>query len=168
MIAGMIECMAIRSATSAGSDLDAIIHHRRATYREVGFTDEHALDLVGADYRIWVGPKLESGEYLGWFALAPDCSIAAGLGLWLMDNPPSLFVPGRWRGNIVNVYTEPPHRRKGLASALMRTAIAWCSAHEVPTIVLHSTPDGRALYESLGFAPTTEMRLTLSPTDIEP
>ena len=71
--------MAIRSATSAGSDIDAIIHHRRATYREVGFTDERALDTVGADYRVWVGPKLESGEYLGWFALAPDSSIAAGL-----------------------------------------------------------------------------------------
>lgn len=155
--------MAIRPATSA--DIDAIIHHRRATYREVGFTGERALDTVGADYRVWVGPRLESGEYLGWFTVAPDSSIdssiVAGLGLWLIDNPPSLFVPGRRRGVIVNVYTEPPHRRQGLARALMRTAIDWCAAQRIPTIVLHSTPDGRALYESLGFTPTTEMRLTL-------
>ncbi len=151
--------MSIRRVTSVASDIDAIIHQRRATYLEVGFCDVRALDIVDADYRVWVGPKLDSGEYLGWFALAPDCSIAAGLGLWLIDNPPSLFVPGRRRGNIVNVYTEPPDRRQGLARALIRTAIAWCAAHDVSTIVLHSTPDGRALYESLGFTPTTEMRL---------
>jgi len=151
--------MVLRPATPAGSDLDTIVQHRRAIYAEVGYTDKRALDAMSAAYREWLLPKLQTGEYLAWFALAPDSTIAAGLGLWLMDSPPNLFARGDRRGNIVNVYTEPPHRRQGLARVLAQTALDWCAAQGVDMIVLHATADGRALYESLGFTPTTEMRL---------
>jgi len=154
----MIEPMTIRSARPEAADLDTIVCHRRAIYQEAGFDDPCALDAMSAAYRVWLSPKMETGEYLAWFALAPDSSIAAGLGLWLMDSPPNLFAAGRWRGNIVNVYTEPDHRRGGLARALMQVAMDWCAAHEVDMIVLHSTPAGRPLYESLGFTPGSEMR----------
>jgi GNAT superfamily N-acetyltransferase len=151
--------MTIRAAACVACDLDAIVRHRRAIYREAGHRDEGALDAMSSAYRLWLRGKMESCEYLGWFALAPDDSLAAGVGLWLMETPPSLFAPGLWRGNIVNVYTEPAHRRRGLARALMQAAMDWCAEHQVHTIVLHATAGGRALYESLGFTPTTEMRL---------
>jgi len=149
----------IRSASPVGFDLDTIVHHRRAIYQEAGLGDEPALDAMGSAYRVWLRPKMEACEYLAWFALAYDSSIAAGLGLWLMDSPPNMFAEGRWRGNIVNVYTEPAYRRCGMARALMHVALDWCAIHQVDMIVLHSTPGGRALYESLGFTPTTQMRL---------
>lgn len=57
-------------------------------------------------FRPWVKRKMEAGEYLAWFANAPDESVAAGAGLWLMDWPPHIVGEGKWRGNIVNVYTE--------------------------------------------------------------
>ncbi|MGO9012092.1 MAG: GNAT family N-acetyltransferase [Bryobacteraceae bacterium] len=36
---------------------------------------------------------------------------------------------GQWRGNILNVYTEPAHRRRGMADALMQIALDWCAAN---------------------------------------
>jgi GNAT superfamily N-acetyltransferase len=155
--------MTTRAATLEESDLDAIVHHRRAMFLDMGFRDEFALDAMSARFRPWLRRKMEAGEYLAWFALAPDSSIAAGLGLWLMDWPPHMVAGGRCRGNILNVYTEPPQRRRGMARVLMEIAVEWCAANQVGAVILHSSSEGRALYESLGFEPTNEMRLIHSP-----
>ena len=68
---------------------------------------------------------------------------------------------GRWRGNILNVYTEPAHRRQGMARALMQIALDWCRANGVGAVILHASPDGRTLHESLGFVATNETRVML-------
>jgi ribosomal protein S18 acetylase RimI-like enzyme len=150
--------MTIRPATPDGPDIDAIVRHRRAMFRDMGYGDEQALDAMSAGFRPWLRRKMEAGEYLEWFALAPDGSVVAGLGLWLMDWPPHMVAAGAWRGNILNVYTEPAYRRRGLARGLMQIALEWSTANGVDAVILHASPEGRALYESLGFAPTNEMR----------
>jgi GNAT superfamily N-acetyltransferase len=151
--------MNIRPATLEESDLEAIVHHRRAMFLDMGYREEAALNLMSARFRPWLRHKMEAGEYLAWFALAPDSSIASGLGLWLMDWPPHLVGASPQRGNILNVYTEPAHRRGGMARALMQTALDWCSANHLDVVILHASAEGRRLYESLGFEPTNEMRL---------
>ena len=60
---------------------------------------------------------------------------------------------------VLNVYVEPAWRRRGVARALMRALLDDLAARGVRRIVLHASPDGRRLYERLGFAPTNEMRL---------
>jgi ribosomal protein S18 acetylase RimI-like enzyme len=72
--------------------------------------------------------------------------------------------PGARRGNILNVYTRPDCRRQGLARRLTGAAVEWCRSHGIATVILHASDDGRALYRSLGFQPTNEMRLTLEPS----
>jgi GNAT superfamily N-acetyltransferase len=149
----------IRQATI---DEAAIVgDHRRAMFSDMRSGDDAALDAMSAKFLPWLLPRMESGEYLAWFAVAADGSVAAGLGLWLMDWPPHMIGPGSRRGNILNVYTEPAHRRQGLARALMLTALDWCRANGIRSVILHASNDGRAIYESLGFKPTNEMRLTL-------
>jgi ribosomal protein S18 acetylase RimI-like enzyme len=151
--------MNIRPATLDESDIDAIVQQRRSMFREMGYGDQDVLDSMSVRFRPWLRRKMEAREYLGWFALTPDSSIAAGLGLWLMDWPPHMVAEGQWRGNILNVYTMPAHRRSGLARALMQIALEWCVANRVGSVILHASPEGRGLYESLGFEPTNEMRL---------
>ena len=58
--------------------------------------------------------------------------------------------PGARRGNVLNVYTEPHARRQGLARRLMETAMVWCRDNGIRAVILHASPDGRPLYESLG------------------
>jgi GNAT superfamily N-acetyltransferase len=129
---------------------------------DMGHRDESTLDSMSRSFVPWVKTRLADGEYLAWFAIAPDGSIAAGLGLWLMDWPPHMVGPGARRGNILNVYTQPEHRRRGLARMLMQTALEWCRANGIRAVILHASPEGRTLYESLGFQPTNEMRLMLT------
>ena len=62
------------------------------------------------------------------------------------------------QGLVVNVYTERAWRRRGVADALMRELLRWCSGNGVESIVLHASGEGRPLYQKLGFTPTNEMR----------
>lgn len=147
----------IRPGTA--EDAETIVAHRRAMFFDGGFRDERALDEMSAAFGPWLRRKMADGEYLAWFAIAADGSIAAGAGLWLMDWPPHMIGPGRWCGNIVNVYTEPDCRRMGLARRLMDTALDWCRSKGVRAVILHASDEGRPLYEKMGFTATNEMRI---------
>lgn len=150
---------AIRPATSA--DAETILAHRRAMFLEMGYPDDVAMRQMCESFRPWLLRMMQSNQYLTWFAVDPAGSIAAGLGLWLMDWPPHMLGPGPWRANILNVYTRPESRRNGLARKLVETAIEWCRANGISTVILHASEAGRALYTSIGFQPSTEMRISL-------
>ena len=150
----------IRAATL--DDAEIVTAHRRAMFADMGYRDRAALDSMAAAFLPWVRRKIAAGEYLAWFAIAADDSIAAGAGLWLMDWPPHMVGAGSsLRGNILNVYTRAEFRRQGLARRLTETAIEWCRGHNVRTVILHASEEGRVLYQSLGFQPTNEMRVGL-------
>jgi GNAT superfamily N-acetyltransferase len=151
----------LRRASTA--DLDILVEHRRAMFEDMGHTDQVAMSSMSAKFRPWLLAHMNAGDYLAWLIEGPDASIAAGAGLWLMDWPPHMIGNGARRGNILNVYTHPDFRRRGLARELMQTALAWCKESGVDTVILHASADGRSLYESMGFAPTNEMRLRLEP-----
>ena len=61
----------------------------------------------------------------------------------------------------MNVYMAVEFRRRGLAGELMKVALQWCRSNGVDTLVLHASPNGRRLYESMGFVGTNEMRIRL-------
>jgi GNAT superfamily N-acetyltransferase len=150
----------IRRATLA--DVDILIAHRRGMFYEMGYRDAAALDAMCAKFRPWLVAKMEADQYLAWLASpAADAAVAAGAGLWIMDWPPHMVGTQARRGNIVNVFTAPDHRRRGLARRLMDTILDWCRANSLDVVVLHASKDGRPLYESMGFAATNEMRLML-------
>lgn len=114
-------------------------------FQEMGYGDERALDAMSARFRSWLVRRMEAGEYRAWFVVAPDRAITAGLGLWLMDWPPHMVAASQWRGNILNVYTEPGYRRRGMARALMQIALEWCAENHVDAVVLHASAEGSAL-----------------------
>jgi GNAT superfamily N-acetyltransferase len=155
---GLPEGFTIRRASPDG--LITLVEHRRAMFYDMGYRDEAALDSMKAKFGPWLLAKMQSGEYLAWLVIASDGAIAAGAALWLMDWPPHMIGRGA-RGNILNVYTVEKFRRRGLARHLMETAIGWCRENQVDTVILHASPEGRALYESLGFTASNEMRMKL-------
>jgi GNAT superfamily N-acetyltransferase len=149
----------LRRASTA--DLDTLVEHRRAMFEEMGYTDQAAMSSMSGKFRPWLLAHMNACDYLAWLIEAPSDSIAAGTGLWLMDWPPHMIGKGARRGNILNVYTHRDYRRRGLARELMQAALAWCKENGVDTVILHASPEGRSLYEAMGFAATNEMRLQL-------
>jgi GNAT superfamily N-acetyltransferase len=54
-------------------------------------------------------------------------------------------------GRIRSVYVDPHVRRRGIATALVRAAIARAHACGVSRLTLGASPDGKPMYEKLGF-----------------
>ncbi len=153
------EGFTIRRASAA--DLETLVAHRREMFRDMGYSDDVTLDSMAAKFRGWLLQRMNSGDYFAWLAVAPDGPVAAGAGLWLMDWIPHMIGQGARRGNILNVYTHETFRRRGLARELMEAILVWCRENAIDTIILHASPQGKALYESMGFKSTNEMRLHL-------
>lgn len=153
------EGFTIRRAATA--DLEILVAHRRAMFKDMGYNDDAALDLMSAKFKVWLLEHMNAADYHAWLVSAADGSIAAGAGLWLMDWPPHMLGKAARRGNILNVYTAERFRRRGLARELMEAVLQWCRENGVDTVILHASPAGKSLYESIGFAATNEMRLRL-------
>jgi GNAT superfamily N-acetyltransferase len=158
------DAFSIRPAAAA--DAETIIHHRRSMFSDMGYGDAAWLDGVAASFLPWVRQKLEAGEYLGWFAVAPDQSVAAGAGLWLLDWFPHRLDRGSLRGYLMNVYTEPPYRRRGLARQLVQIGLDACRERGITIVTMHASDEGRPLYESMAFKQTNEMRIELPAKDV--
>lgn len=154
----------IRQATPA--DAAIIATHRVGMFRDMGRLTPEATALLLATSTAWLGAALETGEYVGWLAVSPDGRVLAGAGVQRRQTLPfahtkpdgTVRIASGRVAVVVNVYTEPPERRRGLARALMERVLAWAREVELDDLVLHAAPDGLHLYESLGFAATNEMR----------
>lgn len=143
------------------ADAGVIRHHRRSMFQAMGLTDSPTLDKMDTAFAIWLDERFADGRYIGLLACDDMGDVAAGAGIWLLDWPPTYHCPDRIRAYMLNVYTEPQHRRRGLAHGLVQAAIEACAERGVPLIMLHASNEGRAVYEGLGFTISNEMRLFL-------
>lgn len=153
----------IRLATI--EDADIIAWHRARMFQDMGDLQSHLFEVFRARSCERLHDLLVRGVYAGWLVglqEAPD-KIIAGAGVhlrWVMPHPRAYradFADGQ-HGIIVNVFTEPEWRRQGLAAMLLNRIIHWAREQKLGELILHSSTEGRSLYERLGFLPTTEMR----------
>jgi GNAT superfamily N-acetyltransferase len=166
----MADGFSIRIATA--DDAAAIAHHRVSMFTDMGVLAPEWAPRLAEMTCAFVSAAIPAGEYVGWLAHPADdrARIVAGAGAQVRRVLPFPFRgPGSPAGGgvgqgrqaiVLNVYTEPAFRRRGLARLLMNETIAWARGSGIETLVLHAAPDGKPLYESLGFVPTTEMRFT--------
>lgn len=150
---------AIRPATIA--DIPSIVSHREQMFREMGIRAE--FEDTAAATELWLRHALPSKTYLGWVAVAPDGSIAAGGGLIVIPWPPGPMTMDPRCGFIFNVFTEAAHRKQGLARRLMDTMHDWCRSEGIERVVLNASVFGKSLYASMGYVVADEpmMRIRL-------
>jgi GNAT superfamily N-acetyltransferase len=149
----------IRPATPR--DLEVVLHQRRRMFEDMGYTDLKALDTMLAIAAPLLERGLTDGTYRGWLAEASGGRVVAGGGVIILKFQPHPLDPRPQRAWVVNMFTEPEHRRQGLARRLMETIVEWCRSDGMRFLYLHASDYGRPLYESMGFKPNNEMRLTL-------
>jgi GNAT superfamily N-acetyltransferase len=156
----------VRPATLA--DRATIAEQRAALFIEMDRMTPRLAGVLTDATVAYLAHAMPSGEYVGWLAtLAAEPSrVVAGCGVqvrnvapfpWRFPTHGEVIAAGR-QALIVNVYTEPEFRRLGLARRLLTTVVDWARVHGIDSLILHATPDGRPLYESLGFEASNEMR----------
>jgi len=148
----------IRLATSADSAI--ITEHRHKMFRDNGFATEETLARMDEAFEPWVRKRLGDSRYLG-LLVEDNHAVVAGAGVFFSDFPPHWRQAEATRAYILNVYSEPEVRGQGLARRLMERILEECRTRGISTVVLHASPQGRPLYESMGFWQSDEMMLGL-------
>jgi GNAT superfamily N-acetyltransferase len=138
----------LRDATLA--DADALVRHRIAMFTDMGIAvDAPALDR---EFRRWLAAMMPAKTYRAWLVEDAAGTIVAGGGLSVLPWPPGPRYMGTRIGIVYNVYTEPDHRRRGLARLVMETIHTSCRDDGITSVALNASADGRPLYESMGYA----------------
>jgi GNAT superfamily N-acetyltransferase len=127
-------------------------------FAEAGFAAD-SLAAMAEPFRRWLAPRLADERYFGWI-IECDGAAVAGLGMIIIEWPPHPAHPTQdRRGYVLNVFVEPAHRSRGLATRLMMMAREEARRRGIGFMVLHTTALGRPVYERLGWTPTTEMAI---------
>jgi GNAT superfamily N-acetyltransferase len=149
-----MDAATIRPATL--EDLPLLLRYRRAMAEEVDTPDPAAVDRMIGVLEPYLHEAMPQGRWHAWIAEPGGCG-AVEIVRWV----PGRLDPTPRRAWIHSVYVEPSLRRRGIGRQLTEAMVAWCREQGFQWIYLHASEQGRPLYQSLGFQPSSEMRLKL-------
>ncbi len=152
------------------SDAALIASHRTRMFQEMDLVPEPLFETYRARCESRLREILETGEYIGWLASPnePPDQIVAGVGAQLRnvlphpveDSDGEFSIAEGRHAIIINIFTEPEWRSRGVAKLLLEQIIAWARNERLDRLVLHASDEGRLLYEKMGFVQTNEMRFS--------
>jgi GNAT superfamily N-acetyltransferase len=140
----------IRKATE--EDLEDVVRLRRELVRVVGgFTSGPSEQAwTEATWRYLVS-ALPAGRFHAWLARADGGEAVACGGLVPFERPPGPNNLGGWEGYVLNMYTAPGWRRRGVSRAVLAELMRHARELGLGRLWLHASSDGRPLYEQMGF-----------------
>ncbi|NHJ87975.1 MAG: GNAT family N-acetyltransferase [Asgard group archaeon] len=139
----------LRKATL--DDINKLIEFRIEFLKEFQQTpNEPEMITFQKSLRDFLLEKMKSDEFIAWLAEVNN-EIIATSGLSFLQRPPHFHnLTGKF-GYIMNMYTKPEWRQKGIASALLEKLIEEIRSKGIDFIFLHATPIGKPLYLKYGF-----------------
>ena len=151
----------------------------QVVYRRANFGDVEALAVLRREFLLevadarpddasvlprlqnWFKEKLANDYFSAILAIAGD-EVIASSGLVVHEHPPGIMIPNGREAYIMNMYTKPRWRGKGIATMIFRQLLDIAREKDCTRVALHALPLGRPIYEKEGFvAGNMEMRLDL-------
>ena len=151
--------MEIREATAG--DVSVLVGLRSAFIEELSYLgppsscakSPNPLSSQLADrFRAWLPARIASGRFVGLIGFEGADPVSTAF-LVVSDRPPTPTIPNGRLATLVNVYTCPGHRRRGFGRQMVEAALAKARNLGLDAVELEATPDGRQVYERLGFNP---------------
>jgi GNAT superfamily N-acetyltransferase len=104
---------------------------------------------------------LQNGEFIAWFAVEDDLIVATS-GVSFSTVPPSFGNVSGEEAYIMNMYTLPRARKKGIGTILLGKLIEDITEKKIKKVRLLTTELGKSLYFKAGFKKSdSEMVLKL-------
>ena len=135
------------------ADLELLVQTRLTTLRAANLLPDSAeLREVERHSHAYYRQALENGLHTAYLAFdGADCVATGGASYFQVM--PTVHNPSGWKAYLMNLYTAPPYRRRGVALELLRLLVADAPARGIRSISLEATGMGRPLYEAFGFVP---------------
>ncbi len=151
------QTMTLTTRPATLADAALITAHRHAMFAEMGKYAPQSLERMNPHFTPWLERVMAAGRYVGWI-VEDQGQPAASAGFFELDWPPHPLDPaGTARGYLLNFWVEPAYRRRGLARALVREALAESRRRGLLVTSLHASAAGRPVYEKEGFRASVEM-----------
>ena len=165
-------CLTVTSITMTGhihirpagpADIGTLIELRGRMLIELGADDPERLAELARVSIEWSEPAFADGRLAGWIA-ERDARVIGGISMTLTTTLPQYRSLAGAVASVYGLYVEPAERGCGIATRLVSAAVEHARERGYDLVVLHAADRARPLYERLGFAPTSEMRLELAGT----
>ena len=152
---------AFKIRKAAVKDMDVLAEHRQKMFDEVSAEKPDQGDVRTEPYRAWAREMMRKRLYHGYIVSTDGGKVAASGCVWLRQVQPSRGRPASMVPYLISMYTVPRFRRRGLATIIIREAMAWAKKNGYGAMTLHASPAGRNVYSKLGWERTWEMEVDL-------
>jgi len=152
--------MSLSLRSSSLADVETHVAHRLALFRDLEPGAAEGLRRMAEIFRVQLRNWLVSGQCRGFLMEDEGCPVA-GVLMLMKESLPTPVSPLSVRGYLFNIYTEPSHRRQGLAARLTEAARDLARDCGLEIMELHASREAEGLYQRMGFVPTSEMRLVM-------
>ena len=133
------------------SQLDELVSLRVKVLRSAnGLPEDADLSVIAEQSRRYFREGFERDSFAVFFAYEGENVVGCG-GVSFFEIMPTCDFPDGKAAYIMNMYTEPSHRRRGIAYALLKRIVEECRSRGISKITLEATDMGRPLYEKFGF-----------------
>ena len=120
-------------------------------FRDMGDGTLLELDRMAELTGPWLKQSLADRSYRGWLAADHAGRVIAGGGVLLSSWPASPNDPLLRRAMILNVYTEPEFRQRGLARLVLESILDWLRQQGFHSVSLHASDAAARFMRSSGF-----------------
>lgn len=147
---------------STADDIDLLVRTRIEVLRAAnGLTNAADMTEVEKQSREYYKKALVDGTQTALLAFDCDQFIGVG-GISYYQVMPTYHNPTGRKGYIMNMYTRPEYRRRGIAFHILDMLVQDAREKGIAFISLEATAAGRPLYENYGFSGMKdEMELVL-------
>lgn len=133
------------------ADLELLTATRIAVLRAVHHMDESVdLSALEAQNRLYYQNALTRGDHAAWLVLDGEKFVGCG-GVSFYQVLPTYHNPTGRCAYLMNIYTHPDYRRRGLGTRMVELLVGEARRRGVTHIGLDATAMGRPLYEKYGF-----------------
>lgn len=143
-------------------DIDTLINCRVAFLSEhYGQQTEESVNDLKLHLRQYFTEGIDK-KYICWLAKDGDEIVGIG-GMTVREHPGSFRNPTGIMGYVMNMYTVPSHRRRGISTAILHRLVESGKLMGISMFELQATKLGEPVYRKYGFQlhnePTYRLRL---------
>ncbi|MBQ7918596.1 MAG: GNAT family N-acetyltransferase [Lachnospiraceae bacterium] len=132
-------------------DLEMLVETRIEVLRAANrLSDDVDMSQVKKQSYQYYQEALRSSTHTAYLVFDEDIFVGAG-GISYFKIMPTYHNPSGHKAYIMNMYTKPAYRRKGIAFKTLDLLVRDAHARGISSISLEATEMGRPLYEKYGF-----------------
>jgi GNAT superfamily N-acetyltransferase len=134
------------------NEIPVLVEYRLAYLAELqGIPDELYKKKLKHDLELYFRKSMEEGRFFALCAEIEGMIISFG-GMVIKEIPGDLNKPNYLEGDILNMYTIPEARRKGISAMILERLLTEAKLMGISKVALHTSKDGENLYRKFGFS----------------